>query len=125
VLAAEVDRLSRRTGLPIKVSGAEEMDTLPAPQRLAALRIIQEALTNTAKYAGEATGAAVDLRRDEATRGVVLTVSDDGCGFENGKAGAGLGLSSMRERAEGLGGKLLVDSTPGGGTRVTAYLPTA
>lgn len=125
VLVAEVDRLSRRTGLPIAVSGTEEMETLPAPQRLAALRITQEALTNTAKYARNATGATVDLRKDAAARNVLLTISDDGCGFDSGKAGAGLGLSSMRERAEGLGGKLVIDSTPGGGTRVTATLPLA
>jgi signal transduction histidine kinase len=125
VLTAEVDRLSRRTGLPITISGAEEMDMLPAPQRLAALRIIQEALTNTAKYATEATGATVTLRRDEAARRVLLTISDDGCGFDNGKAGAGLGLSSMRERAESLGGELIIESAAGSGTRVAAHLPTA
>ncbi|MES2461175.1 MAG: ATP-binding protein [Armatimonadota bacterium] len=125
VLAAEVDRLSRRTGLPITISGTEMMDTLPAPQRLAALRITQEALTNTAKYAKDATGATVSLHRDEATRMVILTITDDGCGFDDGKAGAGLGLSSMRERAEGLGGRLSIDSTAGGGTRVVASLPLA
>lgn len=125
VLAAEVDRLSRRTGLPITINGAEEMDTLPAPQRLAALRIAQEALTNTAKYARGATGATVSLQRDEAFQNILLTISDDGCGFDSGKAGAGLGLSSMRERAESLGGKLVIESATGSVTRVTATLPLA
>jgi signal transduction histidine kinase len=125
VLAAEVDRLSRRTGLPITITGAGEMDTLPAPQRLAALRITQEALTNTAKYAKEATGATVNLQRDEASQSVLLTITDDGCGFDSGKAGAGLGLSSMRERAESLGGKLSIESAAGAGTRVRAALPSA
>ena len=101
------------------------MDTLPAPQRLAALRITQEALTNTAKYAKEATGATVNLQRDEASQSVLLTITDDGCGFDSGKAGAGLGLSSMRERAESLGGKLSIESAAGAGTRVRAALPSA
>ena len=123
VLGAEADRFSRRTGLPITLVGAEILDTLPAPQRLAALRIIQEAITNAAKYAVGATGASVVLSHNEPQQKVLLTVSDDGCGFESNKAGAGLGVSSMRERAESLGGSLTMESAPERGTRVTAALP--
>lgn len=125
VLGAEVDRFSRRTGLLITLVGAEILDTLPAPQRLAALRIIQEAITNAAKYAVGATGASVILSHNEAAQKVLLSVSDDGCGFESSKAGAGLGVSSMRERAESLGGSLTIESAPEKGTKVTAHLPAA
>ncbi|MBC8102626.1 MAG: hypothetical protein H7Z41_08570 [Cytophagales bacterium] len=125
VLAAEADRLSRRTGLPITVEGAAALDLLPAPQRLAALRITQEALTNTAKYAREATGATVTLRQEDAARAVVLTISDDGVGFEVTSGGAGVGLASMRERAEGVGGTFAIKSAPGQGTVITACLPVA
>jgi len=126
-LAAEGERLSRRTGLPITVQGAEAVDALPAPSRLALLRIVQEALTNAAKYAQGATRAEVTLQREG--RWLVVRVADDGCGFDPGalsggdSGGAGLGLSSMRERAEGIGGALHIDAAPGAGVAVTARLP--
>ena len=122
-LRAEVERLSRRTGLPITIDGESEMDGLSVPSRLALLRIVQEALTNAAKYAEGATRAEVHLRREG--RWLALTVADDGCGFDPKVTGTGLGMSSMRERAEGIGGALLVDSTPGLGTTVAARLPAA
>ena len=124
-LTAEIDRLARRTGLAITVTGAECLDTCQPPTRLAVLRIAQEALTNTAKHA-QATSANVTLCRDRHV--MLLTISDNGAGFvqEGGpdcKAGAGIGLSSMRERAEGLGGSFSLESTPGNGTTLTARLP--
>lgn len=122
-LKMEIDRLARRTNLPMTVIGASVLDDLPEPARLAALRILQEALTNAAKYAANATGAEVTLRRDG--REVFLSIADDGSGFDLEKAGAGIGMASMRERAEGLGGTLHVDTAPGLGTTITARFPVA
>lgn len=118
----EIDRLSRRMGLPMTITGAEHLERLPAHARLAAQRIMQEALTNAAKYAKEATRAEVAVAPEG--RFLAVSIADDGCGFDPAQAaGTGVGLSSMRERAEALGGSLVVDSSPGLGTTITARLP--
>lgn len=85
----------------------------------AAFRIAQEALTNVARHA---RAAEATVRVEAGRGGVRLVVADRGVGFDPGLA-AGQGLSGMRERAVLLGGRLTVDSAPGGGTRVEAILP--
>jgi signal transduction histidine kinase len=82
------------------------------------LRIAQEALQNALRHA-EAERVAVRLRADDGR--LLLEVEDDGIGFE--PTGAGLrsrrlGLTSMEERADRLGGRLRIDSAPGSGTTV-------
>jgi signal transduction histidine kinase len=84
-------------------------------------RIVQEALTNIAKHAG-ATRVSVVVRRNEDR--VILVVEDDGRGFDMGEANAGLGLVSMRERAELLGGSLRVESSADQGTTIAIEIPT-
>lgn len=120
---SEVERLARRTNLPMTVEGAEVLDLLKPATRLTALRIAQEALTNTAKHAQGATGATVHLRRERDD--LILTIADDGPGFDREGASPGVGLSSMRERTEGVGGRLAIESQPGQGTRITARLPAS
>jgi signal transduction histidine kinase len=66
----------------------------------------------------------------EAASALVLTVADDGRGFDPGRVtgvgdGRGLGLTSMRERAVALGGHLTVDSAPGQGSRIIVAVPLA
>jgi PAS domain S-box-containing protein len=88
---------------------------------LCVFRVVQEALGNAVKH-GDAAHIWVDLTG--APAGVVLTVTDDGRGFEVGSTlGQGLGLTSMKERLESVGGVLAIQSTPGSGTRVTATVP--
>ena len=88
-------------------------------------RILQESLNNVAKHSG-AKNVNVDLRT--ADDGVHLEVHDDGVGFDpntlTGKVSSvgGLGLSQMRERLEGRGGRFKFSSTPGEGTRVSAQV---
>lgn len=80
-------------------------------------RIAQEALNNALKHA-QAHRVTVHLRQD--THGVMLEVADDGIGFDlvTARERGGLGLPGMEERAVGLGGRLMVRSQPGEGTRV-------
>ncbi|MBC8134455.1 MAG: sensor histidine kinase [Fibrella sp.] len=121
-LRSEVERLSRRTNLPMHVRGAERLgDLRNGAARLAVLRIVQEALTNAAKYATGATEVDVTIEREGD--GLLLTVRDNGAGFDAAVAPAGVGMASMRERAAGLGGSLTVDSASGQGTTVSARLP--
>ena len=122
VLLRETARLTQRTGLPVSVEGAPVLDDLPEEARVAVLRITQEALTNAAKYA-QAAHAEVSVRRDR--RSVCLTIADDGRGFDPASQGGGIGMTSMRERAEALGGTLQVDTAPGRGVTLTAHLPLA
>jgi DNA-binding NarL/FixJ family response regulator len=88
--------------------------------RRAGYRIFQEAATNARLHAG-ARNIDVALRVD---RDLELTVTDDGAGFDPDgvECGGGTGISFMRERAQALGGMLVVDSAPGRGTSVTFQL---
>ena len=83
------------------------------------LRIVQEALTNARRHSGaQHVGVSLWVEGND----LVAEVSDDGRGFETETA-PGIGLRNMRERAAALGGKLEVQSEPGGGTRVRLRAP--
>jgi signal transduction histidine kinase len=79
-----------------------------------------EALQNVAKHAA-ATAIRVDLRGDGDD--LVLTVADDGSGFDPATTPVGSGLANIRDRVESLGGALTTDSAPGRGTQIRAVLP--
>lgn len=93
---------------------------LPDPVGVELLRVIQEALTNARRHSG-AKRIGVNLRLEGEE--VWAEVSDDGRGFEPGASKGGVGLSTMRERTEALGGHLEVWSRPGEGTRVMVRVP--
>jgi signal transduction histidine kinase len=91
----------------------------PPAAVLCLYRVAQEALRNAARHSG-AGRVAVALG---TVRGQVrLTVQDDGVGFDPAAA-RGLGLISMRERLDLVGGRLAVDAAPGRGTRIRATVP--
>lgn len=102
--------------VPVRVDAAD-LPALPPTVENAAYRITTEALTNVARHA-RAQEVQVTLSATDSV--LELTVSDDGCGV--GTAAAGVGLTSMRRRAETLGGRLGLDSGPDG-TTITATLP--
>ena len=110
---------------PLEIEGCP---TALAPEVAhAAFRITQEALTNIEKHA-RARQAKVTLRFGAGV--VECTVADDGVGFDASAAAerphieGGLGLSSMKERAESVGGSVEIDSVPGRGTKMTLTVPT-
>ncbi|MER3554099.1 MAG: hypothetical protein C4331_07075 [Meiothermus sp.] len=108
-----------RYNLRVETSFGEEPN-LSLEVKEALYRIAQEALHNTVKHA-EAT--AVGIRLKQTPGGTVLEVSDNGKGFEPDQEFPGhLGQRSMRERAEGVGGKLEVRSAPGQGVLVRVVL---
>lgn len=110
--------LSSVEGVQIVLSAPDSLPALPAAAEVAAYRIATEALTNVVRHA-QARRAAVWLCLDDA---LYLAVDDDGVGLPAAWR-AGVGLSSMRERAEELGGSLRVESRAQGGARVAARLP--
>jgi signal transduction histidine kinase len=92
--------------------------TLHGEAEEAFFRVTQEALANVAKHS-EANRAEVTL--SYSADNVILEIRDDGHGFVLSAAeGQGMGLRSMRERIQALGGDLSVETAPGAGTRVTA-----
>jgi signal transduction histidine kinase len=116
--------LRRRTsvaadsGLEVRLD-AEPLPQLPPDVETAAFRIADEALTNVVRHAS-ATACTVAVATGDGV--LRISVTDDGVGGAAARAG-GVGLGSMRERAERIGGRLTVAGGPGGGTRVTAELP--
>jgi len=114
----------RAAGIPVTLLVTGETATLPAAVSLTVYRIVQEALTNVVKHARDAE-ASVRVRL--GPDGVLVTVSDNGCGTAvtrpAGSSGAaGHGIVGMRERAAAFGGTLEAGPTPGG-FRVSAFLP--
>ena len=108
--------------LQVAVEAPETLPPLPAAVEVAAYRIVQEALANVAHHARAAHCTirfCLNGKKDNPI--LEVEVIDDGLGL-NGR-GEGLGLLSMRERAEELGGRLTVVALPEGGTRVWAELP--
>jgi len=94
---------------------------IPEELALCLFRIVQEALHNAIKYS-QGRHVTVDLRG--STSGLALTVTDDGVGFDvNANWRKGLGLISMRERLEAVGGSLEIHSAPGAGTRLEVAVP--
>jgi signal transduction histidine kinase len=93
---------------------------LPGEANVELLRVLQEALANARRHSG-ARNVEVGLRMEGEV--LVAGVIDDGRGFDRGSVRAGVGLSAMRERVEGLGGKIEVESSPGEGTRVAVRIP--
>ena len=111
-------------GLRASVEAPESLPPLPAAVEVAAYRIVQEAVTNVSRHAG-ARSCTVRLSLDGPDRRELrLEVEDDGRGMP-AERGRGVGIASMRERAEELGGTCVVEPLPGGGTRVYASLPRA
>jgi signal transduction histidine kinase len=122
-LAEALRRLAERYGsegeqLRVSVEAPEDLPGLPAAVEVAVYRITQEALTNVARHA-QAHSCVVRLAVNED---VALEIVDDGVGIPAGR-GAGVGLSSMHERASELGGSCVVQSVPKGGTQVLVRLP--
>ena len=119
-------QFSSRTGCSATVSGTAVMPRPPPATEITLFRIAQEALINIAKHAG-ATEVAVTL--ESGTDTVILTVADNGHGFDVAarlaQAGPSLGIVGMRERAESIGARLRVESAPGHGTRVIVEAPRA
>jgi signal transduction histidine kinase len=121
-----VQQTQARHALDVKLSVEGETVRLAPDLELAAYRIVQQALANVAAHA-QAQHAEVTVTFGEG--GLVLSVRDDGKGFTPPEQPADLarhghfGLMGKRERALLYGGKLTIDSAPGRGARITAYLP--
>jgi signal transduction histidine kinase len=119
------NEFSSRTGVEVAVHGDEQLGRLTQASEIALFRIVQEALNNVAKHA-HARHAHITLERAGAR--LVLSVSDDGVGLGIAPASAarhrhGLGMVTMRERTQSVGGEFEIGAAPERGTRVVVRVP--
>ena len=108
----------RASGVSLLLDAPEQLPHLPAAVEVACYRIVQEALTNVIHHA-HAHQCTIHLSIE---KDLVLEICDDGQGFPPAHR-SGVGLTSMRERAEELGGTCTIAAVPEGGTCVLARLP--
>ncbi len=109
--------------------GDARINDLTDEVRTTVYRVVQEALTNIAKHARNATMASVLIDRNDGT--LQLTIEDNGTGFEedapsepsDGRYRGGLGLAGMRERLSLIGGDLVIESSVEGGSSIFARIP--
>jgi signal transduction histidine kinase len=108
-------------GLEVRMVSEGQVRPLPFGVDVAAFRIVQEALTNVTRHAGEATAT---VRVSYGERELSLQIDDDGRGpAADGAVPTGKGIMGMRERVGALGGELQAGPRPEGGFRVRARLP--
>lgn len=117
-------QFSTRAGIAVSVKAGEPDERMTADVEIALFRIAQEALNNVAKHA-HASSVVIEL--DCHVSEYVMSVADDGVGLrdsdEPDRPRRGLGMVTMRERAQAVGGSFQFETPPDGGTRLTVRIP--
>ena len=113
--------VSRQTGLRVDVAATGVSDELPEEFKTCIYRVVQEALHNVTRHA---LAASVRIVAQQEPRRLLLSIQDDGQGFDLERS-RGLGLLGMKERVAHLGGTLRLVSEPGRGTLISVVLPLA
>jgi signal transduction histidine kinase len=123
-LKTECERVARSESLRVDLKATQLPQSLPKEVSLGIYRVAQEALRNVGRHA---KASIVQLSLGVSDGGVRLAVSDNGSGFEPEAQTRrpSLGQASMRERIRSLGGRLDIQSAPGEGTTVRAWVPVA
>jgi signal transduction histidine kinase len=123
-LVPAVERLAEsfveQTGLRLDVEAQLGKERCSSDVETALYRMVQEALTNVVKHA-QARSVSIVLTHARGT--ITAVIEDDGRGFDPEAAREGMGLDGMRERLGLIGGKLGIESRPGGGTTLVAKVP--
>jgi signal transduction histidine kinase/sugar lactone lactonase YvrE len=121
-LKSEAERFQRQDGITVKLNIGDLPRSVPADISVCLFRVSQEALRNAARHA---LANLVKLSLRAVNKGIELGIQDDGCGFDlkSHSKRPSLGLSSMQERVLSLGGELDIESSPGHGTTIVAWVP--
>lgn len=120
-LSDVAERWSALNGTPVQVTSTGTVRPIDPEAEFALLRAAQEALANVARHA-HATRVGVTISYMESE--VALDVRDDGVGFDPALLDGGFGLVAMRQRITALSGTLQIEAEPGGGTAISACVPT-
>lgn len=115
-----------RTGIAVTVHGDEAQPRISQTSEIALFRIMQEALNNVAKHA---RAGAVEIALASTSAETSMTIADDGVGIEGATPGRGrnrpgLGMVTMRERIQAVGGEFDIGAGPQGGTRIKVRVPS-
>ena len=118
------EQYTRRTNVAVKINDQYLKDTrLPSELEIALFRIAQEALNNVAKHA---RASQVDIELLESRGNILMTVTDNGVGFDTKTKGTSSpghwGVTNMEERARAINGELLLRSVPGQGTQIVVQV---
>jgi two-component system sensor histidine kinase UhpB len=119
-LVALTTDTARRSGMTVSRSIDHALPQQSPEVEVALYRVAQEALTNVARHA-RAREAELELHRNGQR--LVLSIADDGVGFDPARVTAGTGIRGMRERAVLIGAHLVIGSRVGGGTEVRLSVP--
>jgi signal transduction histidine kinase len=119
-----IEETQRELGIPVDMHAALPQQRVPPRVETAVYRIVQEALTNAARHAAVSSISIVMVQEPGA---LTVIVEDDGRGFDPERFASHreshMGFIGMRERAEQLGGTLVIDAAPGKGTVVRSRIP--
>jgi NarL family two-component system sensor histidine kinase LiaS len=110
---------SRQSGIAVEVR-VQRQRALDLDIEQTVFRIVQEALSNIARHS---KATQVDIELIYSNDVVACSIHDDGSGFDPDSVRKGFGVQSMGERAERLGGTLLIESKLGAGTTISIYIP--
>jgi PAS domain S-box-containing protein len=111
---------SQREEVSVRFNSDELMYDIPGNIGSCLYRVAQEALRNISKHA---TALDAEVKLAVAGQNIQLSIADSGAGFDTAAVNSGLGLHSMRERVELVGGAFSIVSTPGSGTRIVVSVP--
>jgi signal transduction histidine kinase len=111
-----------QTGMEVSLTASASVERLSSPKLTVLFRVAQEALTNIGRHA---KASRMEVNIQSRNRDVLMTITDNGTGFEPARLEkrARLGIMGMRERLEMVGGRLTLISAPGQGTTVRALIP--
>ena len=118
-LTRMVEAMTAGTGIRAQARIEGDIDAMPSAWEDHLLRIGQEAVSNALKHGSP---GQIDVLLRRSTTAIVLEVRDDGCGFDATSEHGGMGLATMRERCEAMGGQFELETAPGRGVRVCARL---
>lgn len=114
-LRQRLEAVEQRANIEARLLTSEEIIHLPQPMEDHIFHIAQEALNNALRHsAAEEVIVRIEVEADR----VLLSVADNGTGFDPNADSAGMGLTTMQERAEAIGGQMTITSAPGQGTTV-------
>jgi signal transduction histidine kinase len=121
-LTWQIDRFEAQTGISVRFHHADLNRRFVPEVEISAFRIVQEALTNVARHAG-VRQVTVDVWANAVSLGVRIEDAGRGFDVEAALAAWSSGLEGMRERSRLAGGRLVIESDPGQGTRLSVELP--
>jgi signal transduction histidine kinase len=116
-----VERLKVEKAMDVEVDAPNSVPLVDDDTFDSACQIVHEALSNAARHS-RAKGLKLNVLQTESA--LIVSIKDDGIGFDTAQRSEGLGLRNMRRRAELIHGHVQIDSQPGEGTRLTLTVPT-